>query len=107
MPYFTWLYHVGGNEWIQKTFAKPTKVSSIEVYWLDQGHEGPCRVPRSWRVLFRDDKKWKAVENAGPYGLDVDKFNKVRFNPVTTTIIRMEVALQEGFSGGILEWRVK
>jgi len=107
VPYFTWLYHVGGNEWVQKTFAKPTGVSSIEVYWLDQGNKGPCRVPRSWRVLFRDDNKWKAVENAGPYGLDVDKFNKVRFNPVTTTIIRMEVALQEGFSGGILEWRVK
>lgn len=107
VPYFTWLYHVGGSEWAQKTFAKPTKVSSIEVYWLDQGDKGPCRLPRSWRVLFRHDNKWKAVENAGPCGLDVDKFNKVRFNPVTTNIIRMEAALQEGFSGGILEWRVK
>jgi len=107
VPHFTWLYHVGGNEWVQKTFPKPTKVSSIEVYWLDQGNKGPCRIPKSWRVLFRDDNKWKTVENAGPYGLDLDKFNKVRFNPVTTTVIRMEAALQQGFSGGILEWRVK
>ena len=107
VPYFTWLYHVGSNEWVQKTFAKPTKVSSVEVYWLDQRDNGPCRMPTSWRVLHRQDNQWKAVENIGPYGVDADKLNKVEFKPVTTTIIRMEASLQPGFSGGILQWRVK
>ncbi len=107
VPYFTWLYHVGGNEWVQKSFAKPTKVSSVEVYWLDHRDNGPCRMPTSWRVLYRQDNQWKAVENIGPYGLDADVFNKVEFKPVTTTIIRMEASLQPGFSGGILQWRVK
>lgn len=107
VPYFTWLYHVGGNEWVQKTFAKPTKVSSVEVYWLDQGQKGPCRMPTAWRVLYRHDNRWKAVENIGPYRLDADKVNKVEFQPVTTTIIRMEAALQRGFSGGMIERRVE
>jgi len=64
-------------------------------------------MPTSWRVLYRQDNQWKAVENIGPYGLDADVFNKVEFKPVTTTIIRMEASLQPGFSGGILQWRVK
>jgi hypothetical protein len=29
------------------------------------------------------------------------------FNPVNTSALRLEVDLQPGFSGGILEWRVK
>ncbi|GAF79526.1 unnamed protein product, partial [marine sediment metagenome] len=107
VPHFTWLYHVGGREWVQETFAKPKKVSSIDIYWLDQGDKGSCRVPKSWRLLYRADNAWKAVENTGPYGLATDKFNKVEFKPVTTSIIRMEATLQEGYSGGILEWRVK
>lgn len=107
VPYFTWLYHIGGNEWVQKTFANPTRVSSVEVYWFDQRGRSPCRLPKSWRVLFRNDNKWKAVENAGSYGIERDKFNKVSFKPVTTTVIRMEVSLEESFSAGIFEWRVK
>ena len=107
IPHFTWLYHTGSAEWVQKTFAKPTRVSSVEVYWFDESPKGPCRVPKSWRVVCRADNKWKAVENAVPYRLEIDKFNKVTFKEITTSIIRLEAALQRGFSGGILEWRVK
>jgi len=107
VPHFTWLYHVGGNEWVQKTFAKPTTVSSVEVYWIDQSNDGPCRMPASWRVLYKHDNQWKAVENVGPYGLDVDNFNRVEFKPVTTNIIRVEATLQQGFSGGMLRWRIE
>ena len=32
-------------------------------------------------------------------------YNKVTFAPVTTTALRVEVQLQDGFSGGILCWR--
>ncbi len=95
------------QRWFRCAFPEPTKVSSVEVYWLDQGDQGPCRMPTSWRVLYRDDSRWKVVENAGPYGLRADTFNRVEFKPVETTILRMEATLQEGFSGGIFEWRVE
>ena len=107
VPHFTWLYHVGAVEWVQKSFTEPTGVSSVEVYWLDESGKGPCRTPKSWRVLYRDREKWKAVQNAVPFGTEIDMFNKVTFREVTTSVIRMEATLQQGFSGGILEWRVK
>jgi hypothetical protein len=40
------------------------------------------------------------------YEVRKDRFNPVSFDPVETTAIRVEVRLQPGFSGGILEWRV-
>jgi len=35
-----------------------------------------------------------------------DEFNEVRFSPVTTTGLRLEVQLQSGWSGGIREREV-
>ena len=107
VPHFSWEYHTGTVEWVQKTYPKPTKLSSVEVYWFDQSPKGPCRLPRSWRVVYRADKKWKTVAPTGPYGLELDKFNKVEFKEITTSLIRIEATLQKGFSGGIVETRIK
>jgi hypothetical protein len=38
--------------------------------------------------------------------VEKDKFNSVRFKPVETKALRLEVKLQQGFSAGILEWRI-
>jgi hypothetical protein len=38
--------------------------------------------------------------------VEKDKFNSVTFSPVQTSALRLEVQLQEDFSGGILEWRI-
>ncbi len=107
MPRFTWLHHVGTPEWIEQSFPEPTAVSSVEVYWLDETGTGPCRVPKSWRVLYRDGKAWKPVQTTDSYGTALDTFNKLRFKEITTTAIRVEATLQKDFSAGILEWRVK
>lgn len=106
VPRFTWLYHLGGRETVEQSFPEPRSVSSIEVYWLDEGEAGPCRVPKSWRVLYRDGKDWKPVETTGTYGTETDTFNKVAFRKITTTAIRLEAILQDAFSAGILEWRI-
>ena len=60
-------------------------------------------------VLLRRqvDGTWKPVKAAGAYGAATDTFNKLAFEPVTTDALRLEVQLQPGFSGGILEWRVR
>jgi len=107
VPHFSWDYHTGSVEWVQKSFDKPTKLSSVEVYWMDQGAGGLCRLPKSWRVLYRADKKWKEIAASGPYGLALDKFNNVSFKEITTSVIRIEATLQKGFSGGIMEMRIK
>ncbi len=102
----TWWDHRGTTEWVQYDFAKPAKVSSVEVYWFDDTGRGACRVPKSWRVLYRAGGKWKPVTGASACGVEKDKFNRATFDAVETDGLRLEVELQPKVSGGILEWRV-
>lgn len=106
VPRFTWWDHKGTTEWVAYEFDKAVPLGRAEVYWFDDTGRGGCRVPKSWRLLWLDGKDWKPVEAAVAYGVEKDKFNAVAFKPVTTKCIRLEVELQPGFSGGILEWRV-
>ena len=106
IPRLTWWDHKGTAEWVQLAFPKPRKVGWAEVYWFDDTGRGQCRLPQSWKLLYRDGKEWKPVAGADEYPVRKDAFNKVSFEVVTTDAMRIEVQLREGFSGGILEWRV-
>jgi hypothetical protein len=107
IPRMTWWPHKGTKEWVQYDFAKPMKVSSVSVYWFDDSGGGGCRVPASWKVLFRDGEQWKEVTNEQTEPVAKDKYNKAAFEAVETTALRLEVQLKPEFSGGILEWQVK
>ena len=107
LPRLTWWDHRGSAEWAQYTFKKPARVAGVEVYWFDDKPRGQCRTPASWRVTYRDGEAWKPVRSAGAYGTEINRYNAVSFEPVTTKALRIEVQLREKFSGGILEWRVK
>jgi hypothetical protein len=54
----------------------------------------------------RDGNDWKLVKltNGSTYSQQLDRFNKVDFEPVTTSALRLGVTLQPNYSGGILEW---
>ncbi len=108
IPRFTWWDHKGTTEWVQYDFEQPRKISGAAVYWFDDTGRGGCRIPKSWRLLYKDDSRWKQAPNLGTccYGLEKDKFNIVKFDPVQTSSLRLEVQLQPNFSAGILEWQV-
>ena len=106
IPRFTWWDHRGTSEWVQWNFARPRELSSVKVYWFEDTGAGSCRVPQSWRVLFRDGDRWVPVANETPYDTRCDIYNQVSFKPVLTAALRIEVKLQPDFSGGILEWKV-
>lgn len=95
------------GEWMEMTFEKPSRVSSVEVYWFDDAPGGGVRVPASWRLLYKDGDAWKPVASAGAYGVAKDGWNAVAFQPVTTTALRIDVVMQPGVSAGVQEWRVK
>src|SRR5208337_2666029 len=82
----------GDGAWVQYDFAKPAKVSSVEVYWKDDKQY--CILPEAWRLLYRDGSDWKAVQALDSYAVAKDKFNKVSFQPVTTSALRIEIQLQ-------------
>jgi hypothetical protein len=37
----------------------------------------------------------------------MDQYNRVTFEPITTSALRIEAQLQPNWSGGILEWQVE
>jgi hypothetical protein len=105
---FTWWPRKGTTEWVQYNFAKPRRVTQVEVYWFDDlSTGGGCRTPASWRLLYRDGNAWKEISSAEAYGVQKDRFNEVTFAEVTTTALRLEAQLQPDYSAGILEWRIK
>jgi hypothetical protein len=105
IPRFTWWDHRGTAEWIEWDLEQTRSVRGVEVYWFDDTGRGQCRVPESWRLLYRHDGAWRPVARTSDYGVSLDRLNAVTFEPVNTDGLRVEVQLQPGFSGGILEWR--
>jgi hypothetical protein len=107
IPRFTWWPRKGTKEWVQYDFKGPTKLSAVAVYWFDDTPRGGCKLPASWRLLYRDGKEWKPVVDTTEYLVAKDRLCEARFTPVTTTAVRLEATLQAGSSAGILEWQVK
>ena len=88
-------------------FDRPYKVSGVEVYWLDFDHyDGDFRVPQSWKLYYKAGSTWKEVEAQSEYGIKKDCYNVLKFTPVETTRLKIAAQLQEGASGGIIEWKV-
>jgi hypothetical protein len=116
----------GDQAWVEYKFARQEKVSSVEVYWKDDKQY--CPAPRAWRLLYGDGAAWKPVSTKEPFGVERDKFNKVAFEPVTTSGLRMEIQLEPKiykagglgppdanwvgkaaatwYEGGVIEWKV-
>jgi DUF1680 family protein len=106
IPRMTWWDHAGTTEWVAYAFDEPRRLTWSEVYWFDDTGVGQCRVPARWRLLWKNGQSWEPVKTTSTYGVSRDQFNRVDFEAVETRELRLEVDLQAGFSGGILEWRV-
>lgn len=108
IPRMTWWDHRGSDEWIARRLAKPRTVSATAVYWFDDTGRGQCRVPKAWRVLYQGaDGRWQPVSPTGEAGVKPDQYNRLAFKPVEASALKIEVTLQAGFSGGILEWKIE
>ncbi|MFI5386320.1 MAG: glycoside hydrolase family 127 protein [Fimbriimonadales bacterium] len=105
--FFHWWPKKGTTEWVEMTFKQPSTVSEAQLYWFDDTGWGECRVPESWRLLYRDGDQWKPVETSDAFGVARDKYNRVMFKPVATAGLRIEVQLKDGWSAGIEQWKVK
>ncbi|MBN1844909.1 MAG: glycoside hydrolase family 127 protein [Sedimentisphaerales bacterium] len=107
LPRFTWWPRRGTTEWAQYDWDAPVKVSAVSVYWFDDTGRGSCRVPETWRVLYRQQDQWKLAQNRTDYTVVPDAYNRVDIDPVSCTALRLEVNLGRDVSAGILEWRVR
>ncbi|MEU7875050.1 RICIN domain-containing protein [Dactylosporangium sp. NPDC049140] len=108
IPRLTWWDHLGTSEWAQLSYETPVNTGAVSVYWFDDTGAGQCRVPQSWQVQYLNASgQWTAVSGASAYGTALNTFNRVTFNAVTTSALRVAVQLRSGFSGGMLEMRVE
>lgn len=126
-PYHYWWLKSGTEEFIGYKFDKPQTVSSVEVYWLAFEHYDVIyKEPETWKLLYKEGNEWKEVKNPSSYGTALDQYNKVTFEPVTTTGLKLVAQLQrppsgavseekgpqvvdvtrKGYSGGVIEWKV-
>lgn len=106
IPRMTWWPNKGTKEWVQYEFAQPRKISTVAVYWFDDVPGGGCAVPQAWRAIYREGDEWREVANPKASPISKDKFNQMAFDAIETRALRLEVDLQPGRSGGILEWTV-
>ena len=57
--------------------------------------------------MYLDGTAWKEVPNPSGYEIDADRMIELKFDPVTTKGLRIEVQLRKELSGGIHQWRVE
>jgi len=105
--YMHWWPKKGTSEWIDYTFEAPARLSEASVYWFDDTGGGECRVPASWRILYKSGEDWLPVKAAGEYAVAKDAWNTVKFAPVRTSALRLEVQMQKDWSAGVHEWKIK
>ena len=108
VPYYHCWPKEGTTEWIVYEFDQPQTVSYSMVYWYDDAPWGGCRVPKSWKLYYKDTVgDWQPVENKTAYGTERGGGNPVMFSPVTTRAMKLEMNLQEKNASGIFEWSVE
>jgi hypothetical protein len=106
-PYLHWWPRKGTTEWVQYELPGSVPVSRVEVYWYDDTATGECRLPASWKVMYREGGVWKAVTPQASAPPVKDRFTVLSFTPVTTDALRLEITSREGFAAGIHEWKVR
>ena len=108
IPYYHWWPKEGTTEWITLELPEGTTVQNSTLYWFDDSPWGGCRVPKSWKIYYKDAQgNWVEVPNPTKYGTEPGIGNKVEFDPVKTTALKLEVILPEKHAAGIYEWDVK
>jgi len=103
IPYYHWWPNKDTEEWVQFDFAEAETVSSVELYWFDDGPHGGCRIPASWQVQYRKNGAWVPVDPNTNYSITKDDWDRIEFESVETNALRVVVQLSEEYATGIYE----
>lgn len=105
--YLHWWPKKNTTEFVQYDFDKEYTVSQSTVYWFDDGPFGGCRIPVSWKILYKAGDQWLPVKVKSVDAIEKDKYNTVVFEPVNTTALKVEIQQPADHSAGLHEWIVK
>lgn len=105
--YLHWWPKKNTVEFVQYDFDKEYTVSQSTVYWFDDDPFGGCRIPASWKILYKAGDQWLPVKVKSVDAIEKDKYNTVVFEAVTTTALKIEIQQPVDHSTGLHEWIVK
>jgi guanyl-specific ribonuclease Sa len=99
-----------GTQWLQLAWTSARAFSGASVYfWSDGSGVMP---PASWKIQYLTSAgTWADVTGASSYGVALNQFNTVTFDPVSTTELR--AVFDTGYTGtctgschavGVLQW---
>ncbi len=107
IPYTYWPSQKGSIEWLTYELPVKSTISNSTVFWYDDSPWGGCRVPKSWRLYYKNDSgNWQPVTGADNYGVATGTGNTVNFDPMETTAVKLEVELPDDNTTGIFEWQL-
>lgn len=105
--YLHWWPKKNTVEYVQYDFDSTYTVSESSVYWFDDEPWGGCRIPSSWKILYKKGEEWLPVKVIAQDQIAKDKYNKIRFEPVSTNALKIEIQQPVDYSTGLHEWIVK
>jgi DUF1680 family protein len=108
LSHFDWWPDRNVTEWCEYSWDEPVTIRKTQLYWWDDSTVGGgCKVPASWKAFYKNGDEWKPVETSDSFGVAKDQYNSVKFQPVTTTGLRLEIVVPTDASVGIQEWKVR
>lgn len=105
--YIHWWPKTATTEWVQYDFSEATEVSKVKVFWFDdEDINAGCRVPKSWKLMYKKGGSWAEVNPQGKYGTAKDVYNELSFSNVVTTALKLVIVQPDNWSTGVQEWVV-
>ena len=103
-----WRQSVGSEHYVGYTWDEAVTVGGADIYWYDDG--GGTQVPSKLRMQYLDaNGAWQDVNITTPFESSIakNKYNRIEFDRVTTTRLRLYVTVRSGAAGnGIYRFKV-
>ena len=93
-----------GTHWIELDWSSPITTNSSQLYFADDG--GGLLAPSSWVVQYWSGTAWVNVSNQSGDPAQINQFNQVTFDSVTTTKLRVSMQGTGTASVGVVQWVV-
>ena len=105
--YFDWWPTKGTTEWAELALAEALAGLGGRGLLVRRHRPRAGARARVLALLYREATRGCRSTTADSYGSARDSYNRVRFTPVETSALRLEVTLQTNCSAGLQEWRVR
>ncbi len=96
-----------GSDWYEIDFRQQRTVDEMRLYFRDDRAGNRYRAPSSYQVQYWNGSAWvNAAGQTKTPGTPKANYNQVRFTPVSTQRIRVQLTHASGFKTGLTEVKV-